>query len=246
MNNRSLTASLTSFEKIAEVAHGNGVRAQIARQYMTIYDRAITKTAPTILELGTREGISTSVFLKVCQENGGEVFSVDIDDCSGVSDDPCWHFIQSDSTDVARILAAAPSLGSGIDILLIDSLHTRSHVQKEFFCWYPYLNSGAIVFFDDVDPFIYRKRNRKDGLFNEFNWQEIQDFLIEVFRANEDSMRLSIHFGSSGLAVLEKNAPMGESAEPPRQQVYRTRQAHWRLWVAATRLKARLWARLGQ
>lgn len=47
------------------------------------------------------------------------------------------------------------------------------------------------MFFDDIDPFTYRKNSRKDSLYNEFNWQDIQDFVVEVFRANEDYTSLT-------------------------------------------------------
>ena len=73
-----LTSSLSSFDKIVSLSKDTGVIAHIARQYLSMYNRAITKPSPTILELGTREGISTSIFLEVCSKNGGNVFSVDI------------------------------------------------------------------------------------------------------------------------------------------------------------------------
>ena len=232
-----LTSSLSSFEKIASSAKETGVLAHIARQYMSMYTRAKTKLSPTILELGTREGISTSMFLKICQENGGKVVSVDVDDCSDVADDENWRFVQSDSTDVEHVLAKAPELSEGIDVLLIDSLHVRSHVEKEFYAWYPYLNAGALVFFDDVDPFIYRKNSRKDSLYNEFNWQDIQDFVVEVFRANEDYTSLTFYLGSSGLALLEKFSPIGEVPIKPKKQIYRDRLFYYRLRMNLIRLK---------
>jgi predicted O-methyltransferase YrrM len=124
-----ITSSLSSFKKIESSAKETGVLAHIARQYMSMYTRAKTKSSPTILELGTREGISTSMFLKICQQNGGKVVSVDVDDCSDVTDDENWRFVQRDSTDVEHVLGKAPGLFEGIDVLLIDSLHVRSHVD---------------------------------------------------------------------------------------------------------------------
>ena len=37
-----------------------------------------------ILELGVRNGLSTSLFLKLCEENDGQLISVDINDSSNL------------------------------------------------------------------------------------------------------------------------------------------------------------------
>ena len=48
-----------------------------------------------ILELGVREGISTKKFLEICNQNNGKLVSIDIDNCSKVSNDKRWTFIHS-------------------------------------------------------------------------------------------------------------------------------------------------------
>ena len=48
-----------------------------------------------ILELGVREGISTKKFLEICEKNKGNLTSIDIEDCSKVSNDKNWKFIHS-------------------------------------------------------------------------------------------------------------------------------------------------------
>ena len=49
----------------------------------------------SILEFGVQNGESTIRFLDLCNQNNGYLYSVDIDDCSKVSDDKRWRFIKS-------------------------------------------------------------------------------------------------------------------------------------------------------
>ncbi|PZQ45823.1 MAG: hypothetical protein DI551_06300 [Micavibrio aeruginosavorus] len=199
-------------------------KKQSALQYLKIYEKTKEKNKPVVVELGTWKGFSTTAFLQACHENGGHLYSVDIKDYSDVAaGNPQWTFIQNDSTDVQGIIGKAPKLKDGIDVLLIDSYHIRHHVEKEFYNWAPYLNKNAIIFFDDVDPFIYRAGERKDHRNNEFHWEDIQDFVIELFRANEDNMTLEMLFGSSGLAVLEKQSEKGAPLNKAVKAKYRTR-----------------------
>ena len=44
----------------------------------------------SVLELGVQNGVSTNYFLEVCDKNNGKLYSVDIDDCSKVSNNPRW------------------------------------------------------------------------------------------------------------------------------------------------------------
>ena len=218
-----------NFEDIQKNEFASGTVGQSARHHLAIYRRSLQKSKPTILELGTHRGKSTTAFLQVCRERGGRLFSVDIADCSAVSNDRNWRFIRNDSADVDDVLGKAPELRQGIDVLLIDTLHTRAHVEKEFYGWFPYLRKNAIVLFDDVDPFKYRQGGEKDNYKNEFDWEDIQEFVIEVFRANEDDMLLEIHFGSTGLAILEKVSDMGELPVRPHKMRYRTKSTIWQI-----------------
>ena len=46
-----------------------------------------------ILELGVRNGLSTSLFLKLCEENDGQLISVDINDSSNLYQNTRWKFM---------------------------------------------------------------------------------------------------------------------------------------------------------
>ena len=50
---------------------------------------------PYILEFGVQNGESTIRFLDLCNKNNGHLYSVDIDDCSNVSNDKRWKFIKT-------------------------------------------------------------------------------------------------------------------------------------------------------
>jgi len=226
-----------SFSDLKKTEAEESIAGQIAHQYMTIYRNCITKAKPVILELGTQRGQSTAVFLQICSENGGHVYSVDIDDCSDISDSSDWTFIRSDSTDVENIIKNAPELINGIDVLLIDSLHKRSHVEKEFWNWLELLNEGALIIFDDVDPHNYRKKSRKDDVYAEFYWEDIQEFVFEVFRQNELKLSLEMHYGSSGLAIMTKRTPKGDSLNRVKKITYRTRSVVWKIFMKISHLK---------
>jgi len=212
-----------SFEEIVPAEYAPTHQGETANQLMIMYRKTIEKSSPVILELGTEKGLSTTVFLQACEEKNGKLVSVDIVDCSDISNSSRWQFIKSDSTDVEFILSKAPHLKDGIDILYIDSLHTRDHVEKELMGWYPYMNEQAWIFLDDVDANPRRKGNRKDNYFQEIHWDEIHEFAKEFFYANEDSLCLNIQYGASGLASLFKLSPRGSLPKNAKPIVYRKR-----------------------
>jgi predicted O-methyltransferase YrrM len=190
---------------------------------MQMYRTARESDAPTILELGTARGESTTVFLQACHERSGRLVSVDIDDCSDVSDSQRWTFVQADSADVDAVVEKSPVLIGGIDVLYVDSLHRRSHVEKEIKGWYPLLNQGGHIFLDDVDSNPYRLGNRKDNVLAEIAFDEIREFVQAFFYANDDQLSLDITFGSTGLAHMHKISPRGTMPAPARRLTHRRR-----------------------
>jgi predicted O-methyltransferase YrrM len=210
-----------AFEDFQVHEHTKGPARHAAAQLMRMYRIARDLPSPSILELGAGRGESTTVFLQACQERDGRLVSVDIKDCSDVSDSEQWTFVQADSTDVTTIIAKAPVLNEGIDILYVDSLHRRSHVEKELMGWYPLLAQGAHIFLDDVDSNPYRRGNRKDNVRAELAFDEIREYVQAFFYANEDELSLDITFGSTGLAHMHKVSPMGSVPTPARRLTHR-------------------------
>lgn len=97
-----------SFREIAALEYAPGMEGKSATHLMRMYRQARGMKKPVILELGTKKGRSTTVFLQACEETGGRLVSVDIQDCSDVSSSPRWKFVRSDSTDVRAIMSRAP------------------------------------------------------------------------------------------------------------------------------------------
>jgi predicted O-methyltransferase YrrM len=85
--------------------------------------------AKTIVEFGTRGGVSTWAFLDGLPADGW-LWSVDIDDCmvpARVSEDSRWTFIQGDDTS----LAVLDQLPEQADLVFIDTSHTYAHTVME-------------------------------------------------------------------------------------------------------------------
>lgn len=228
-----------SFKDFQDRKYSEFPKAGVSK-YLYMYERAREKKAPVILELGTRRGISTTMFLQACQENGGRLFSVDIEDFSDVSNDPDWTFIQSDSSDVEGIVAKHAALKDGIDILLIDSLHKRTHVEKELYGWSKYMKKNSFIFFDDVDPNVFRKGHRKDHALLEHDWQNMQDCVLDAFHNNEEDCTLEIHYGSTGLAMMKKETDLGVPLKQVKGPYKRTYNCLWRMKHSLIALKSKI------
>jgi predicted O-methyltransferase YrrM len=210
-----------NFEAYMKAEFARSVEGQVATQLMRLYRASKEISAPAILELGTQQGSSTTMFLQACEENDGQLVSVDIVDCSDVSTSSRWTFVQSDSTDVDFILSKAPFLRDGIDVLYIDTLHTRTHVEKELTGWYPFMKEGSHIFFDDVDSNPYRKGQRKDKVTSEVEVDKIREYVESFFYSNEDDLYLNIMFGTTGLAHYYKLSPKGTMPKAAKAIVHR-------------------------
>ncbi len=112
-----------------------------------------------ILELGVQKGISTIKFLELCKKNNGKLFSVDIDDCSSVSNDENWTFLRSRDDNFQYIKSLVPKK---IDILYIDTLHEARHVKNIIYNYYDLIKVGGYLFIDDIShlPYLDKKKNK--------------------------------------------------------------------------------------
>ena len=156
---------------------------------------------PIILELGVQKGRSTKKFLEICETNNGKLFSVDIDDCSNVSNDKNWKFYQTRDDNFEFIKSKIPKK---IDVLFIDSLHEANHVEKLIKNYYSLIKSDGYIFIDDISHLPYLTNKNRNNFYCEINNKETFELLLSVYSENMNNFDLSFSFISSGLAIIKK------------------------------------------
>ena len=124
-------------------------------------DFLLEKKNPIILEFGVERGSSTKKFLDFVEKNSGKVFSVDIRDCSNVSNSKSWKFLKSNDLNVDYILDQFDEIKkNGVDLIFIDSYHEAKHVQKLMSYYFAYLKQDGAIFVDDVDSLPLRLKKK--------------------------------------------------------------------------------------
>ncbi len=156
---------------------------------------------PIILELGVQKGRSTTKFLEICNKNNGQLYSVDIDNCSDVSNDPRWKFFQTRDDDFKFVKSNIPQK---IDILFIDTVHEAKHVKKLIYEYYPLIKKDGLIFIDDISHIPYLKNQNRDNFYCEINNLETFEMILSVYSKNFENLELNFSFFSSGLAIVKK------------------------------------------
>ena len=170
---------------------------------------------PVILELGVNRGGSTKNFLQHITEHDGELFSVDIKDCSQIIRENKfnglkindWKFLQSNDLNIEYILKNFPSLKNGIDVLFIDSYHDETHVRKILEKWFLYVNKNGYIFFDDTESVLYRK-TKNFGL--SVNNDAIDKLIYNFYCNNINQLNYIKYFKGSGISEFKKLSVIGE------------------------------------
>jgi len=156
---------------------------------------------PIILELGVETGRSTKKFLEICEKNNGKLFSVDIDDCSKISENPNWKFYKTRDDNFDFIKHEIPA---EIDVLFIDTLHEAHHVEKLIKGYYPLIKKDGYIFIDDISHLPYLEIKERNSFYCEINNKETFELLLSIYSENTDNFDLSFSFISSGLAIIKK------------------------------------------
>lgn len=101
--------------------------------------------ARKVLELGVRGGESTRALADTCKDLDAELISVDIEDCSLVTDFERWRFIQADDIEL--------EFNEEIDLLFIDTSHTYEHTLAELRKYAPLVRKGGFIALHDTNMF---------------------------------------------------------------------------------------------
>lgn len=115
------------------------------------YFRAVAKG--NVLEIGTRWGASTTAFLDGVQENGGHVYSVDINrDCAHLfPTHPQWTFIHANSyRQSGRILHTLQY--KPLDVLFVDGDHSYEAALYDMQTYGMLVKAGGLILCHDVFP----------------------------------------------------------------------------------------------
>ena len=142
----------------------------------------------TVVELGSRSGMSTAALLAGVQSRGGMVYSIDVDpQCERLFSDPQWFFLCGSSTSqttVGRLITLVNADGPFIDTLFVDTEHTRAQVEAELAAWGPWVRPGGTIAFHDVD-----------------SYPEVRE-AVEAF-CQARGLTAIYHSGSNGLGLVQ-------------------------------------------
>ena len=194
----------------------------------TFYQDLIKIKNPTILEFGVRQGISTKMFIEVCERNDGKLYSIDIDDYSKKFSTPVWKFIQSRDDNYDYVTKKIPTK---FDFIYLDSFHDARHVKKIFYHYYSFLKKGGYFIIDDISWLLYSKGNIRDHFNSEINNQETFLEILKIFNTNMENFDLNFNFKGSGMAkIYKKNENTLEKEKKIVSRKYTLKNFIRRIW----------------
>ena len=159
--------------------------------------------SPKIVEFGVRKGISTKMFIDICEKNNGFLHSVDSDDFANVSDSSYWKFHLTRDDNFDYLDQENPD---GIDLFYLDSFHNANHIEKIIYHYYPKLKLNGQFIIDDVSWIPYLKDAKRNSFNCERNNSETFERIMEINYKNSQNMELYFSFIGSGLAKIIKRS----------------------------------------
>ncbi len=158
--------------------------------------------ARVAVELGTRGGDSTRALLAAMEDQGGRLYSFDIEDNSRSVEDArqreFWTFTQLDSATAAAWLGSNRGENTLVDLAFVDTDHTVGTTRREIAAWAPLVRPGGCMVFHDY--WLYDPPRDKDAgrgvkmAVDEFGDANYPGWSLETHDAGPD--------GDTGLAIL--------------------------------------------
>jgi predicted O-methyltransferase YrrM len=133
--------------------------SDIREHLATIFCETVTSQPRLIVELGTRDGVSTRALLAAAEICDAQLLSIDIADCSAI-DLPerlraRWTFVCADDVAFAGEPFAAFCAGRGLEpraeVIFIDTSHAYTHTRAELAAWVPRLSDRGTMMFHDTN-----------------------------------------------------------------------------------------------
>ena len=165
---------------------------------------------PQILEFGVRHGVSTSLFLDVCNQKNGNLYSIDVQDYSYQFNDKNWKFIQSKDNDFDKVEAEIPGQ---FHVIFLDTIHKAEHISNIFYHYYNKLKVEGLFIIDDMSWLLYVKNAKHDHFFKEVNNHETFKKILDIYNNNQDKFDIHFNFCDTGaVKIIKKNQePLKES-----------------------------------
>ena len=157
---------------------------------------------PKIVEFGVRHGVSTSLFLDLCEQNNGELYSVDINDYAYKFKSKKWHFFNSTDDNFEFLKKNFPN---EVDIIFLDTIHKADHVLKILKNYFEILRVDGYFIIDDTSWIPYIKNNDHDHFYKEVNNKETFDSLLQLYSLNSKAIDIRFNFTDTGSAIIKKN-----------------------------------------
>jgi predicted O-methyltransferase YrrM len=148
-----------------------------------------------VLEIGTRDGASTSALLLGIHDTHGHLTSVDINpDCAHLWRDPHWTFLQQDSK-------TCTFMESQFDLALIDGDHTPEGFRQDLENCMRWVRPGGVILVHDISPLPNYTQEAAGG-----DWpsQYVGEEFFKAVKAKK--LRYLIYPGQWGLGLIIKDA----------------------------------------
>ncbi len=168
-----------------------------------IYNNLINKKDIKILEFGVSErGVSTELFLELCEKNQGELISIDTNANSKNFNSKKWTFINTRDDNFLEIEKFIKN--KKFDVIYLDTIHKADHVKKILFHYFKYLKSNGLFFVDDTSLLPYLHSREKNNFSQEINNQETFDKILEIYNENHENIDLEFSFVGTGIAKIRR------------------------------------------
>ena len=207
----------TGLQELDEIMMKSQERTVINDHLPLLFIESLRTNPRLIVELGVEKGQSTFALERVARLCNSKLVSVDLVDCSNVSQWEDWIFIRKNDLEFAEMFTSwckENDIKPEIDILFIDTEHHYEQTIKEIRQWFPYLSKKAKVFFHDsnVKP-VYQRKDGSLGTSRDFIrgvTRALEEYLDYPFNEEEDFVAfkngwLIKHWANcNGFTMLEK------------------------------------------